>query len=138
MLGSSCGSVGRVVTSNTRGPRFKSSHRQKIILNIYYQLYWKDENKEKEAGKGPFIKKCLCDPFLPFLVFVRRPKTIGSTTWVVVVVPLLVAFFCCNSVRLQLEQNRILSTIRFWSNLKLSFRKTMAVNDDLFQHFLCT
>ena len=26
--GSGCGSVGRVVASNTRGPRFESSHRQ--------------------------------------------------------------------------------------------------------------
>ena len=26
-----CGSVVRVVTSDTRGPRFKSSHRQKFI-----------------------------------------------------------------------------------------------------------
>ena len=28
--GSGCGSVGRVVAYNTRGPRFKSSHRQKF------------------------------------------------------------------------------------------------------------
>ena len=35
-LGSGCGSVGRAVASDTRGPRFESSHRQKIIyiLNI--------------------------------------------------------------------------------------------------------
>ena len=26
-----CGSVGRAVASNTRGPRFESSHRQKFI-----------------------------------------------------------------------------------------------------------
>ena len=24
-------------------------------MNIYCQLYWKDENKEKEAGNGPFF-----------------------------------------------------------------------------------
>ena len=36
-------------TSYSRGPRFES-----ILLNIYCQLYWKDENKEKEAGNGPF------------------------------------------------------------------------------------
>ena len=29
---------------------------KKIILNIYCQLYWKDENKEKEAGNGIFKK----------------------------------------------------------------------------------
>ena len=24
---------------------------------VYCQLYWKDENKEKEAGNDPFLKK---------------------------------------------------------------------------------
>ena len=24
---------------------------------VYYQLYWKDENKEKEAWNGPFFLK---------------------------------------------------------------------------------
>ena len=50
-----CGSVGIAVTSNSRGPLFESSHWQKIILIIYFQLYRKDENKEKEAGNGPFL-----------------------------------------------------------------------------------
>ena len=28
----------------------------KIIVNIvYYESYWKDENKEKEAGNAPFL-----------------------------------------------------------------------------------
>ena len=59
-LGSGCGSVGRAVASNTRGPRFESSHQQKFIfkLNIWLlsTVYWKDKNKEKEkeAGYGPF------------------------------------------------------------------------------------
>ena len=39
------GSVGRVVSSDSRGPQFESSHWQKFILNIYCQLYRKDENK---------------------------------------------------------------------------------------------
>ena len=30
-FGSGCGSVGKAVTSNTRGPRFKPSHQQKFI-----------------------------------------------------------------------------------------------------------
>ena len=29
--GSGCGSVGRAVASDTRGPRFESSHQQKFI-----------------------------------------------------------------------------------------------------------
>ena len=33
-LGSGCGSVGIAVASNTRGPRFESSHRQTFIFNI--------------------------------------------------------------------------------------------------------
>ena len=55
---SGCGSVGRVVAFDTRGPWFDSSHQQKIYwtfvcLLVYYQLYWKDENKLKEARDGP-------------------------------------------------------------------------------------
>ena len=44
------------VTSNSRGPRFESSHQQKFILNVCSQLHGKDENKEKEAWIGPFKK----------------------------------------------------------------------------------
>jgi len=39
LWGSGGGSVGRAVASNSRGPRFESSHQQKFILNIYCQLY---------------------------------------------------------------------------------------------------
>ena len=35
-LDSGCGSVGTVVASNARGPRFQSSHCQKIMQNIFY------------------------------------------------------------------------------------------------------
>ena len=55
-MGSGCGSVGRAVASNSRGPLFESSDRQKFMLNIYCQPYWKDKNKENEAGNGPFFK----------------------------------------------------------------------------------
>ena len=57
-LGSGCGAVDRAVTSDTRGPRFESTHRQ-LLLNIYLLLTVcrKDENKEKEAGNGQFLKK---------------------------------------------------------------------------------
>ena len=58
MLGSGCGSVGRAVASDARGPRFESPQSlAKFIFNIYFQLYWKGENKEKEAGNGPFKKQ---------------------------------------------------------------------------------
>ena len=35
-MGSNCGSVGRAVASDTRGPQFESSHRQKIIYILNY------------------------------------------------------------------------------------------------------
>ena len=60
-LGSGCGSVGRGVASDTRGPRFESSHWQIFIyiLNICLvsTVFLKDKNKEKEAGNGPFLNK---------------------------------------------------------------------------------
>ena len=64
MKGSGCGSLGRVVASDTRVPQFKSRHRQKFILNIVYcQLYWKDENKEKR-GLELLIKNILNEIFM--------------------------------------------------------------------------
>ena len=39
-LGSGCGSVGRAVAFDTRGPWFDSSHRQNFNEHfVYYQLY---------------------------------------------------------------------------------------------------
>ena len=64
--GSGCGSVGRAVASDSRGLQFESSHRQKFILNIYCQLYWKDENKEKRPGLAHFYLKK--DDFLAFII----------------------------------------------------------------------
>ena len=55
---SGCGAVGKAVASNIKGPGFESSHRQ-LLLNIFLLLTvcGKDENKEKEAGNGPFKKR---------------------------------------------------------------------------------
>ena len=52
-LGTSCGSVGRTVASDTRGLWFESSRRQSFITSIVSVNCLKDENKEKEAGSGP-------------------------------------------------------------------------------------
>ena len=41
-MGNGCGLVGRAIALDCRGPQFESSHRQKIIMNIHCQLYWKD------------------------------------------------------------------------------------------------
>ena len=66
--GIGCGSVGRAVFFDSRCPWFKSHHRQKFKLNFYCQLYWKDENKEKEAAKGLFLKRSRVWPFLSAIV----------------------------------------------------------------------
>ena len=56
-----CGSVGRAVASNTRGPRFESSHRQKFIyiehLFPVNCVLKRQKIKKKEAGNGPFFLK---------------------------------------------------------------------------------
>ena len=58
LRGSGCGSVGRVVASDTRDLRFEPHHRQYLIYQLIYQLCnRKNENKEKEAGNGPSLKK---------------------------------------------------------------------------------
>ena len=49
-MGSGCSSVGRATGSN---PVID----EKYIEHFCCQLYWKGENKEKEAGIGPFLKK---------------------------------------------------------------------------------
>ena len=56
MLGSGCGSDGR---ASLTIPEVRSSNPVigNKIYNIYCQMYWKDENKEKEAENGPFLQK---------------------------------------------------------------------------------
>ena len=54
-MGSGCGSVGGAVASNTRGPRFESSHPQNLLSNCILSTVLKDENKEKDARNGPFL-----------------------------------------------------------------------------------
>ena len=52
VLGSGCGSVGRAVASDTRDPRFESSHRQIYIyiLNICLLCIEKMKIKKKRPG----------------------------------------------------------------------------------------
>ena len=56
VLGSSCGSMGRVVASDNRDLRFESSHKQ-ILFSNKLKLYLKDENMEKEAWNSPIFKE---------------------------------------------------------------------------------
>ena len=48
-------SVCRVVASNTRGPQFKSSHRQNFMINIFTANCWKDKTKEKSGREWPIF-----------------------------------------------------------------------------------
>ena len=62
--GSGGGSVGRAVTSNARGPRFESSHRQSFLLDIYLftiKYIEKTKIKKKRGREWPIFKKNL-DP----------------------------------------------------------------------------
>ena len=66
-MGSGCGSVGRAVAFDTRGPRFDSSHRQKFIEHFFIiNFIEKTKINKKEAGNGPLLKKEIVD----FAIFV--------------------------------------------------------------------
>ena len=69
------GSVGRAVVSDSIGPQFESSHWQ-LLLNQYilWSVCRKDENKEKEAGIGPFLHKKV-EAFSAF--FLPRTSYVG-------------------------------------------------------------
>ena len=51
IMGSVCGSVGRVVASNSRGPQFESSHQKTFILNIYL-LSTVLKRRKKKSKRG--------------------------------------------------------------------------------------
>ena len=78
--GSGGGSVGRAVTSNARGPRFESSHRQSFLLDIYLftiKYIEKTKIKKKEAENGPFLKKDCCQ----FVGVVKYGKIFYGKLW---------------------------------------------------------
>ena len=54
IMGGGCGSVGRTVASNARGPRFESSHRRNFIMNVFTVNCWKTK---KRPGMAHFMKK---------------------------------------------------------------------------------
>ena len=59
-LGSGCDSVGRAVASNPEIRSLNPVIGKKLYWTFAYcQLYWKDENREKEVGNSPIFKnKC--------------------------------------------------------------------------------
>ena len=85
-MGSGCNSVGRAVASDTRGPRFESSHRQ----NLYWTLFTvncieKTKIKKKRPGmahlkkiKMLILKMGHSWPFLLIFVFSTVISTVYS------------------------------------------------------------
>ena len=67
-----------MVASDARGPLFESSLWQTTSYNgnlfVSYQLYWKDENKDKEVGKGQIFEKTPT-PVEEFKFFLAGEKT---------------------------------------------------------------
>ena len=56
--GSGCGSVGRAVNFNTRGPRFDSSHWQNFIEHLFIiNCIEKTKINKKRPGMAHFFKK---------------------------------------------------------------------------------
>ena len=55
--GSGCGSVGKAVASDTRVRGLNPVIGEVLLDIVNCQLYWKFENKEKEAENGPFFLK---------------------------------------------------------------------------------
>ena len=71
LMGSGCGTDGRVVTSDTKGPLFETSQWQSIF--ICSRMYSNEENDEKEAEiVTTFLHHSLCiSSFLYFSVSMR-------------------------------------------------------------------
>ena len=57
IVGSSCGSVGKAVASDSRGPRFKSSHSQNLCWPLTVNCIEKTKIKKKRPGMAHFFKK---------------------------------------------------------------------------------
>ena len=58
-MGSCCGAVGIVIASNSRDPRFESSHQQYYLLSTALKTVMKRRKWKKETGNGPNLKNLL-------------------------------------------------------------------------------
>ena len=56
-VGSGCGSVGRAVAEVHGSNPVIGKILFILKICLLSTVYWKDENKEKEAGNGPFFEK---------------------------------------------------------------------------------
>ena len=111
--GSGSGSVGRVVASNSRGPRFESSHRQVFILNIYCLLYWKDEKTNRGRDK-------------PFSLYYQSSP--------VYLIPLARLPGCCNSF-MKLDKQRLAVWLREEWFFVVIVKDCLWLFDETFWHF---
>ena len=89
LLGSGCGSVGRAVASDPRGPRFEFSHWQTFKSKIYLftvNCIEKTKIKKKRPGMAHFYKnyrssshiKCT---YIGYILDERSKNTITKTKW---------------------------------------------------------
>ena len=89
-MGSDCRSVGRAVTSDARGPRFKSSHWQNFIIDIYLftlNLLRRQKIKKKRPIMAHFLfikdNDCLSDLLIrrDIVLKARIEKHLFSSSW---------------------------------------------------------
>ena len=74
LVRSGCGSVGRVVAINTRGPRFDSSHRQNFIEHLFIiNCIEKTKINKKRPGMAHFKKRfTLVKTLFRLLIRIKR------------------------------------------------------------------
>ena len=73
-MGSGCGSVGREVAFDTRGPRFDSSYRQNFIEHLFI-INCIEKTKINKKDK---INCCANKLLIPFMDLAHRVSTIPS------------------------------------------------------------
>ena len=76
--GSGCGSVGRAVASDIRGPRFKFCHPQNLYWTLFTVNCIEKTKKEKEAGNGPVKNNFEWLAFPGFPPPLKRSNPLGS------------------------------------------------------------
>ena len=66
------------VTADFCGQSYKHftivNYDSRVVTDLklpHITVYWKDENKEKEAGYGPFLKKTVCVMGLPNKIIIK-------------------------------------------------------------------
>ena len=83
-MGSGCGSDGRAVASDTRGPRSESSHRQNFYIEHLFTVSWNEKTiiKKKSPGMAhlqkitaTILNICTPEMYSDFFVLFCLPRT---------------------------------------------------------------